>query len=91
MNKIEILEHNLRVEMEARDRFYQEVIEKDVIIASFERRIERLQSRNELLEAVYEAAQVVTVETYVDKWPYAQIHLDYLDKLKEALAGLDQD
>jgi len=47
---VQNLEHNLKVEMEARDRFHEAIIELDVIIMSLNRRIEKL-------EAVHEAAK----------------------------------
>ncbi len=38
-SQIETLEHNLMVERAERDRFYRELIESKVIIASLERRL----------------------------------------------------
>ena len=38
-DRIENLEHNLKVEMESRDRFWKQVIEQDVIINSLKKRL----------------------------------------------------
>ena len=37
--EIERLRHNLKVEMESRDHFWKQVIEKDVIINSLKKRL----------------------------------------------------
>ena len=41
---VQNLEHNLKVEMGARDRFHEEIIELGVIIMSLNRRIEKLEA-----------------------------------------------
>lgn len=68
MDRMEVLEHNLKVERESRDHFHRELIQADVIITSLNRRLERLLERNELLEAENEQLKIETTCNYCNKY-----------------------